>query len=44
VNARKALELSPDVWPGHILLSKIYLMQGRPKEASPETERVHLPS
>jgi TolB-like protein/DNA-binding winged helix-turn-helix (wHTH) protein/Flp pilus assembly protein TadD len=39
-HARKALELSPDVWPGHILLSKIYLMQGRPEQALPEIERV----
>jgi TolB-like protein len=40
MHARKALELSPDVWPGHILLSKILLMGGRPQEALPEIEKV----
>jgi TolB-like protein/DNA-binding winged helix-turn-helix (wHTH) protein len=39
-DARKALELSPDVWPGHFLLAKIYLMQGRPETALPEIDRV----
>jgi len=39
-HARKALELSADVWPGHILLSRIYLVQGRPEEALPEIARV----
>ena len=39
-HARKALELSADVWPGHILLSKIYLMQGRPESALPEITHV----
>jgi TolB-like protein/DNA-binding winged helix-turn-helix (wHTH) protein/Tfp pilus assembly protein PilF len=43
-DAKKALELSPDVWPGHILLSKIYLMQGRPEAALPEIERVRYDS
>src|SRR5713226_6164738 len=28
-DGKKALELNPDVWPGPILLSKIYVMQGR---------------
>src|SRR5258708_26264838 len=35
-DARKALELSPDVFPGHMLSSKIYLLQGRPEAALPE--------
>ena len=37
---KKALELNPDVWPGHILLSQIYVMQGRPQDALPEIELV----
>ena len=37
---RRALELSADVWPGHFLLSKIYLMEGRPEDALLEIERV----
>jgi TolB-like protein/DNA-binding winged helix-turn-helix (wHTH) protein len=43
-NAKKALELNPDVWPGHFLLSKIYLMQGRPEDALPEIERIRYDS
>ena len=39
-DAKKALELSPDVWPGRMLLSKIYLIQGRPEDALPEITRV----
>ena len=39
-DGKKALELSADAWPGPILLSKIYLMQGRPQDAVPEIERV----
>jgi tetratricopeptide (TPR) repeat protein len=35
-HGRKALELSPDVFPGPIMLSKVYLMQGRPQEALSE--------
>jgi len=35
-DGKKALELNPDVWPGPILLSKIYVMQGRPQDALPE--------
>jgi len=35
-DGKKALELNPDVWPGPILLSKIYAMQGRPQDALPE--------
>jgi len=41
VDAKKALELNSDVWPGSILLSRIYLAQARPQEALPEIERVH---
>jgi tetratricopeptide (TPR) repeat protein len=43
-NAKKALELNPDVWPGHFLLSKIYLVQGRPEDALPEIERIRYDS
>jgi len=39
-HAKKALELSSDVWPGRILLSEIYVMQGRPQDALPEIELV----
>jgi DNA-binding winged helix-turn-helix (wHTH) protein/TolB-like protein len=39
-DVKKSLELSPDVWPGSFLLSKIYLMQGRPQVALSEIERV----
>jgi hypothetical protein len=27
-DSKKALELNPDVWPGPILLSQIYVVQG----------------
>jgi TolB-like protein/DNA-binding winged helix-turn-helix (wHTH) protein/Flp pilus assembly protein TadD len=40
-DSKKALELSPDVWPGPIQLSRIYVMQGRPQDALPEIELVH---
>jgi TolB-like protein/DNA-binding winged helix-turn-helix (wHTH) protein len=43
-DAKKALELNPDVWPGHFLLSKIYLVQGRPGDALPEIERIRYDS
>jgi TolB-like protein/DNA-binding winged helix-turn-helix (wHTH) protein len=39
---KKALELSPDVWTGPILLSQIYVMQGRPQDALPEIELVRF--
>jgi tetratricopeptide (TPR) repeat protein len=39
-DGKKALELRPDVWPGHLLLSKIYLVQGRPEDALREIELV----
>ena len=38
--SKKALALKPDVWPGPIQLSQIYVQQGRPKDALPEIERV----
>jgi len=37
---RKALELSPDAWPGAILLTQIYVMQGRPHDALAEIGQV----
>jgi len=37
---KKALELRSDVWNGHLFLSQIYIIQGRPQEALPEIERV----
>jgi tetratricopeptide (TPR) repeat protein len=40
-HAQKALELSPDVYPGRILLSEIYVMQGRPQNALTEIEAAH---
>jgi len=39
-DSKKGLELSPDVWPGPILLSQIYVMQRRPQDALPEIELV----
>jgi len=39
-DSTKALELNPDVWPGPIQLSKIYLMQGRPQNALSKIELV----
>jgi TolB-like protein/DNA-binding winged helix-turn-helix (wHTH) protein/Flp pilus assembly protein TadD len=39
-DVKKSLELSPDVFLGPVLLSKIYLMQGRPQDALSEIERV----
>jgi TolB-like protein/DNA-binding winged helix-turn-helix (wHTH) protein len=37
---KKALELNPDVVAAHIMLSQIYVMQGRPQDALPEIELV----
>jgi TolB-like protein/DNA-binding winged helix-turn-helix (wHTH) protein/Flp pilus assembly protein TadD len=37
---KKALELRSDDWNGHLFLSQIYIIQGRPQEALPEIERV----
>ncbi len=39
-DCKKALELSPDVWFSHSLLSQIYITQGRPQDALPEIELV----
>src|SRR4029077_16317858 len=39
-DVKKSLELSPDAFPGPILLGRIYVMQGRPQDALPEIERV----
>lgn len=39
-DVKKSLELSPDVWPGPALLSRVYVMQGRPRDALPEVARV----
>ena len=41
-DTKKGLELSPDVWPGPIQLSKIYIMQGRPQDALAEIELVRF--
>jgi TolB-like protein/DNA-binding winged helix-turn-helix (wHTH) protein/cytochrome c-type biogenesis protein CcmH/NrfG len=41
-DSKKALALSPDVWPGPILLSRIYLMQGRPHDALAEIKLVRF--
>ena len=43
-DGKKGLELDPDSAGVHILLSQIYLMQGRPQDALPEIERIHYPS
>src|SRR5258706_7870538 len=37
-NSKKALELNPDVAGAHMVLSQIYVMQGRPRDALPEIE------
>jgi len=42
MDGKKALELSPDVWPGAILLSRIYIVQGRPQDALAEIELVRF--
>jgi tetratricopeptide (TPR) repeat protein len=41
-DGKKGLELSPDAW-APMLLSKIYVMQGRPQDALPEIEQVRFP-
>jgi len=43
VDFKKALELSPDIWASHNLLSQIYIMQRRPQDALPEIELVPYP-
>ena len=40
-HAQKALELSPDVYPGRILLGEIYVIQGRPQNALSEIGSAH---
>ena len=40
-DGKKSLELNPDFWGGPILLTRIYLLQGRPQDALREIERVH---
>src|SRR6266576_1429286 len=37
---KKALQLSPDAWFSHVLLSQIYIIHGRPHDALPEIELV----
>src|SRR6202041_1675001 len=37
---KKALELKPDVVAAHMVLSQIYVMQGRPQDALPEIELI----
>jgi TolB-like protein/DNA-binding winged helix-turn-helix (wHTH) protein len=39
-DVKKSLELSPEIWPGSVTLTRIYLMQGRPQDALLEIERV----
>jgi len=43
-DGKKALELSPDAWAVRIMLSHIYVMQGRPQDALPEIELVRYGS
>jgi TolB-like protein/DNA-binding winged helix-turn-helix (wHTH) protein/Tfp pilus assembly protein PilF len=43
-DGRKGLELDPDSAGVHILISQVYLMQGRPQDALPEIERIHYAS
>jgi len=40
-DGKKSLELNPDFWGGPLLLTRIYLLQGRPQDALREIERVH---
>jgi TolB-like protein/DNA-binding winged helix-turn-helix (wHTH) protein/cytochrome c-type biogenesis protein CcmH/NrfG len=41
-DSKKALEVNPDYWTSPIILSKIYLLQGRAQDALPEIEHVHF--
>jgi len=41
-DGKKSLELNPDFWGGPIVLTRIYLLQGRPQDALREIEHVHL--
>jgi TolB-like protein/DNA-binding winged helix-turn-helix (wHTH) protein len=40
-DSKKGLEVNPDNYVGPIILSEIYLLQGRPQDALPEIEHVH---
>jgi TolB-like protein/DNA-binding winged helix-turn-helix (wHTH) protein/Tfp pilus assembly protein PilF len=40
-DCKKALELNPDVEAAHMMLSQIYVIQGRPQHALSEIELVH---
>jgi len=40
-DSKKAFEVNPDHWSGPIILSRIYLLQGRAQDALPEIEHVH---
>jgi TolB-like protein/DNA-binding winged helix-turn-helix (wHTH) protein/Tfp pilus assembly protein PilF len=40
VNHKRALELKPDLWFSHYSLSQTYILQGRPRDALPEIDRV----
>jgi predicted Zn-dependent protease len=39
---KRAIELNPDLWNGHIFLSQAYIIEGRPQDALPEIERVRV--
>jgi len=39
---KKALELNPDNWGSPVMLSQIYLLQGRPQDALRESERIQF--
>jgi TolB-like protein/DNA-binding winged helix-turn-helix (wHTH) protein/lipopolysaccharide biosynthesis regulator YciM len=41
-DCKKALKLNPNVGAAHMLLSQIYVMQGRPQDALPEIELVRF--
>ena len=43
-DVKKSLELSPDAFPGPVLLSQIYVMEGRLQDALREIELVRYPS
>ena len=40
-DSKKALEMNPDNGCAQLILSRIYLLQGRPQDALPEIEHVH---
>jgi tetratricopeptide (TPR) repeat protein len=40
-DSRKALEVNPDYWASPIMLSRVYLRQGRPQDALTEIDHVH---